>query len=304
MNKNKSFLIKHFYFKFFLDEIYKYFYLLSKTYPLFISTYSYILISCLSLSKNQEEEDTDLFLQMRNIILSTNIDDKNNNKDNYNYLNKIILQENLIPEKIIHLITGDINKENKGDMQLLILMEKYLKEKGDENILDEIFEILDNIKNEIELNSVYNGLCIFWSKINLVKNKKIFYNFYLFLICNLNENHKKYLINSILNALKCPSTQTFDFSLLFQDLLLNIDNEDIEKQLIVNFLERFIYEPIPWGIKYTFKNLIKNAKFKKMEKNYLMEKEEIEYFIQQIYNNISSKDKDISKKEEIKNVNV
>ena len=304
MNKNKSFLIKHFYFKFFLDEIYKYFYLLSKTYPLFISTYSYILISCLSLSKNQEEEDTDLFLQMRNIILSTNIDDKNNNKDNNNYLNKIILQENLIPEKIIHLITGDINKENKGDMQLLILMEKYLKEKGDENILDEIFEILDNIKNEIELNSVYNGLCIFWSKINLVKNKKIFYNFYLFLICNLNENHKKYLINSILNALKCPSTQTFDFSLLFQDLLLNIDNEDIEKQLIVNFLERFIYEPIPWGIKYTFKNLIKNAKFKKMEKNYLMEKEEIEYFIQQIYNNISSKDKDMSKKEEIKNVNV
>lgn len=183
-------------------------------------------------------------------------------------------------------------------------MEKYLKEKGDENILDEIFEILDNIKNEIELNSVYNGLCIFWSKINLVKNKKIFYNFYLFLICNLNETHKKYLINSILNALKCPSTQTFDFSLLFQDLLLNIDNEDIEKQLIVNFLERFIYEPIPWGIKYTFKNLIKNAKFKKMEKNYLMEKEEIVYFIQQIYNNISSKDKDMSKKEEIKNLNV
>ena len=129
--------------------------------------------------------------------------------------------------------------------------------------------------NESNINYVYNGIAIYMcqykiksQKNNDNSNTKVFYNFYLFLLCNLNEIHKKHLLDSILNLLRFDSLPTIEFSSLFQDLLLNIDNEDIEKQLIVNFLERFIYEPIPWGIKYTFKNLIKNAKFKKMEKNY------------------------------------
>ena len=52
------------------------------------------------------------------------------------------------------------------------------------------------------------------------ENKKLFYNFYFFLLTNLNEIHKKYLIDSILNALRFPCSQTINYSLLFQELML------------------------------------------------------------------------------------
>ena len=86
---------------------------------------------------------------------------------------------------------------------------KYFSEKSDENILEEILEILDNIKNDKKLNYVYNGIAIYICKYKLKSQKnndnfntKVFYNFYLFLLCNLNEIHKKHLIDSILNLLR------------------------------------------------------------------------------------------------------
>ena len=106
--------------------------------------------------------------------------------------------------------------------------------------------------------------------------KKIFYNFYLFLLCNLNEIHKKHLIDSILNSLILPSSSIIDFSSLFQDLLLNVENEDIEKQLIINLLERTLYEPIPLGIKNIIECLSKNDKYKNMENNFFKSNPEIE----------------------------
>ena len=166
-------------------------------------------------------------------------------------------------------------------------MDKYIEEGNDDNnILDDILEMFDSIKNEKELNSVYNGLALylFYYQKNNTQNKnkftkKIFYNFYLFLLCNLNEIHKKHLIDSILNSLILPNSSIVDFSSLFQDLLLNIENEDIENQLIINLLERSLYKPIPSGIKNIIKSLLKNDKFKNMENNYLKSNAEIEYHL-------------------------
>ena len=270
LNQIKSQIIKHYYYKFILDEIYKFFYLLVNTYPCFIASYYYLLISCLSLSMNPEDEETNVFIQIKNIILSSPITDKN--FFNHNFLNRKLLKDNFIPNKIIYLITNSLEEEevqNADDLQLKILVNKYFNEKRDENTLEEILEIFDNIKDEKELNYVYNGLAIYVTQYQIMKknnnnfNKKIIYNFYLFLLCNLNEVHKKHLIDSILNLMQFNCPPTIEFSSLFQDLLLNIGNEDIEKQLIFNFRERIYGFPIPWGIKYTYDLLLKNEKYEK-----------------------------------------
>ena len=284
LNQIRTQIIKNYNYKFILDQVFKFFFLLCHTYPHFISVYYYLLINCLSLSLNQEDEDTNLFLQLKNIILSTAIDNKISL--NEKYLTKKVLKDNYIFNKIIYLLTGSLDdeKQNKEDLQLKILVDKYIEEGNDDNnILDDILEIFDSIKNEKELNSVYNGLAIymFYYHMNNTQNKnkftkKIFYNFYLFLLCNLNEIHKKHLIDSILNSLILPSSSIIDFSSLFQDLLLNVENEDIEKQLIINLLERTLYEPIPLGIKNIIECLSKNDKYKNMENNFFKSNPEIE----------------------------
>ena len=291
LNQIKTKIINHFNFKFILDEIYKFLFLLCHTYPSFIASYYYLLISCLSLSVNKNDKEANLFIQLKNIILSTTPTDKNFFKENF--LTKNILEENLISNKIIYLLTGSLDneKQNKDDMQLKILVDKYIKGKKDEYILDEIIEILDRIKNEKELNTVYNGLAIYMLQYQIINQKnnnksykEAFYNFYLFLLKNLTDVNNKYLIDSILNCLRFPCPQTIDFSSLFQELLINIEIESIEKQLIINFLERFLYDdPIPWGIRYTFKCLIKNEKFEIMEKKYLKGNEVIENYLEKIH---------------------
>ena len=139
---------------------------------------------------------------------------------------------------------------------------------------------------------------LYWSnkverKIFENKIKNNFFNFYNFLLYNLNEVHKKYLIDSILNALKFPCSQTINFSILFQELFINIGNEDLEKQLIVNILERILYKPIPWGIKYALNNLFNNEKYRQLEKKYINENQEIVNFIKKISANFLEDDTDI-----------
>ena len=291
LNQIKAQIIKHYYYKYILDEIYKFFYILVNTYPCFVAAYYYLLISCLSLSMNPEDEETNIFIQLKNIILSSWVKDKNFFEHHF-LLNKKLLKDNCIPDKIIYLITDSFEEDEKKDdqdLQLKILVNKYFNERSDENILEEILEILDNIKDDKQLNYVYNGLAIYLcqykisnQKSNANFNKKIFYNFYLFLLCNLNEIHKKHLIDSILNLLQFDSSTTIEFSSLFQDILLDIESEDIEKQLIFHFFERILFFPIPWGIRYTYKLLMKNEKFKNMKKMYLKNNNEIENTLNKI----------------------
>ena len=92
-----------------------------------------------------------------------------------------------------------------------------------------------------------------------------------------------------MNALRFPCSQAISFSLLFQELFINIDNEDIEKQLMENILERALYNPIPWGIKYTLNCLFINEKFNQWKNQYISENEEFEDFIN-IISNILTED--------------
>ena len=128
---------------------------------------------------------------------------------------------------------------------------------------------------------------------NKNKSKKIFYNFYFYLLCNLNEVHKKYLIDSILNALRFPCAQTTNYCTLFIELFTNLENEDLEKQLMVNILERMLYKPIPWGIKYTLNSLFGNEKYQQLEKKYITQNSEIMQFIAKISINLVKDDNEL-----------
>ena len=57
----------------------------------------------------------------------------------------------------------------------------------------------------------------------------------MLLLYYLNKVHKQHLIYSILNLLQFSCSPTKEFSVLFQDLLFYIKNEDNEKQLILNY---------------------------------------------------------------------
>ena len=302
LNKLKNKIINFYYLKVILDKIYRYFFILSNTYSSFVASYSYILLSYLPISSSLDDEDNNSYLQLRNIILSaspTNFIDKvdnnnieiNNNYYQENFLNSKVFKENLICNEIIYLLFGnDENNENIEDRELRKLLELYITEKNDEINLENILNYLDNIKNERDLYNIYNGIMLFWCQIKHkqifenIQNKKIFYNFYFFLLGNLNEIHKKHLIDSILNALRFPCFQTINYSILFQELFINLENEDLEKQLMVNILERMIYKPIPWGIKITLNKLFINEKYKQLEKKYINENAEIVNFINKISN--------------------
>ena len=302
----KNQLINNYYFKVFLDKVYTLFYILSKTYSSFIASYCHILVSYLSLSSNQNDQDNNSFLQLKNIILSAspltffskenkenNNTNKGVNKNFYkeNFLSFKIFKENSISNKIIYLLFDNDDKVKNGDdMELYDWFDKFIaNEKNDEKMLESLLSYFDKIKGEKDLINTYNGIMIYWCHKkqkhiteNKIKSKKVFYSFYYFLLCNLDEIHKKYLIDSILNALRFPCSQTISYSLLFQELFVNLDNEDIEKQLLENILERMLYNPKPWGIIYTLKCLLNNEKYQKLEKKYIKNSIEVNDFINTI----------------------
>jgi hypothetical protein len=74
------------------------------------------------------------------------------------------------------------------------------------------------------------------------------------------------------------------YSLLFQELLLDIQNDEIKEHLLNNLLERLLYKPLPWGLKYTMVNLYKKEKFIKMIQPF-MEKYKLNEILKKIVNN-------------------
>ena len=307
--KNKN--ISYYYLKVIIDNIYKFFFFLSNTYSAFIASYNYILLSYLPSSASPDDEDNNSFLQLKNIFLSAvppdfsekGINNNENNKNYYkeNFLSIKLFKENLISNTIINILfNNNENSSNNEDLELNKLLDKYINEKNDENILESILNILDGIKNERELYSIYNGIMLYWCQKKLkqiaenkIKGKKIFYNFYFYLLSNLNEVHKKYLIDSILNALRFPCAQTTNYCILFIELFTNLENEDLEKQLMVNILERMLYKPIPWGIKYTLNSLFDNEKYQQLEKKYITQNSEIMQFIAKISINLIEDDNEL-----------
>ena len=91
------------------------------------------------------------------------------------------------------------------------------------------------------------------------------------------------MINAILNSMRFPSVQTMSYSLLFQELFFDLKNDEIKEHMLNNILERLLYKPLPWGLKYTMVNLYKKDKFQKMIKPFI-EKYKLSDVINKIVN--------------------
>jgi hypothetical protein len=278
--------------------------LLTNTYPEFISKYYYQLITCLS-------GDSSKFIQLKNIILSAypknapKIDNEtgtissNKQEESKNGEENINTINNLINIKNTATISFDSNNalEKNGFKNYI---DKYISEES-ENYLVILVKNLASIEDEKEVNKICNMLILYWSqskhKYNLneksIKSKEIIFKFYEFLLLNLNREHRDILIGALLNSLRFPCVQTLAYSNLFQELFLEIKNEEIREHMLNNLLIRIIYKPIPWGLKYTFINMNKKEGFQKMIKPYLDK-----YNLGDVYYKILNE----SKKNDLKNL--
>ena len=288
----------------FIEKVFKFFFLLSNSYPEFISSYYYQLITSLS-------GDTSSFIQLKNIILSANprnqpnpdtefeisnnndeddkTEDSNSTGENNNSIN--INNTNLyssIKKTATILFDSGAHLEKK---EIKLFIDKYISEEKD-NYLENLIKCLENINNEKEENQIFNAIIIYWSQSKhkyylsekSIKSKEIIFKFYFNLLHKLNENQRNLLINAILNSLRFPCVQTMSYSLLFQELLLDIQNDEIKEHLLNNLLERLLYKPLPWGLKYTMVNLYKKEKFIKMIQPF-MEKYKLNEILKKIVNN-------------------
>ena len=262
--------INHYNYVIFLNQIYKFFFFLCNTYPEFVSNYYHLMI--ISLSNNLSN-----YLQLKNMILSTvpnsfnaeipiNDDEQNSQQQEAFEKSAIILADK------VSVIEKSGHKE---------LIDKYINDPK-ENYLDNFVKTFDNIESEKEINKILNIIVIYWGlkhksymTKNKIKSKEEFYKFYSYLLINLNKNVREVLIHALLNALRYPCMQTESYSILYQELFLEINNEEIKEHLLNNLLQRLLYKPYPWGIRYTLVNLAKKEKFKKMIKNYSNDKNNI-----------------------------
>lgn len=151
---------------------------------------------------------------------------------------------------------------------------------------------LENLDDEKEENQIFNAIIIYWSQSKhkhyltekSIKSKEIIFKFYYYFLNKLNENQRNLLINAILNSLRYPCIQTMSYSLLLQELFFEIKNDEIKENILNNLLERLLYKPLPWGLKYTMINLYKKDKFQKIIKPFV-EKYKLNEILQKIVNN-------------------
>ena len=283
----------------FLDKVYKFFFLLSNSYPEFVSSYYYQLITSLS-------GETSNFIQLKNIILSAaprnitipDIDFSLSNKDDNDKSeesnspgetnsNNSNLNSSIKKTAIIIFDTGNV-LDKKG---IKPLIDKYINEENENNLAN-LLNKLEGINDESEQNKIVNAIVIYWSQSKhkhylsekSIKSKDIIFKFYLYLLNNLNKNLRNLMINGILNSLRFPCVQTMSYSFLLQELLFEIKNEEIKEHILNNLLIRLLYKPLPWGIRHTMIDLYKKDKFQKMVKPFI-EKYKLNEVLVKIVNN-------------------
>lgn len=240
--------------KVFMNNVYKFIYLLCKTYPEFIIEYCYIILISLP--------HENIYMQLKNLLLSTTIKKLEQYK-NLNLENKDL--ENEIKENTL----GDYNIKTSldivnilGKYKILNSIEKYIENPNYE-IIKNICENLNNNNNVTFNFYVIQSLVIYYGVNGLpkIKNLAEVYNFFFEMIKLMEMNNRIILMNSLLNNLKFPSNQTLYFVLIILYILSNIKNEEIEEIFISLLFERLLIKPIPWGIELLFKKIIRGDKY-------------------------------------------
>ena len=247
--------------KIFIDNLYKFMFLLSNSYPEFISGYYYICIISLP--------PENIYMQLKNLILSTTPRNLENLK-NLNFIDKDL-------EKEFNNNTFSNNVENLFDIksilrqyQFLALLENYI-EVQDTELIKSICDKLNKNKNKTFNFYVIYAIVIYWAEkvLKNYENIKDPYCFFFQMIQYMEIDNRDHLINSLLNELRYPSNQTLYFLLMINYILVKIRNEQIEEHIIMLLFERLLIKPIPWGIELLFNKLLKGEKYNLFNTNYI-----------------------------------
>ena len=257
----------------FLKNLYKFIYVLYKSYPEFISNYYYIIIVSLPSGNH--------FIELKNLILSCGP--------------KEIEKPDPFSDEI-----DSILPEKKKNASILFDIASILKDYGFKDLITQFIETKNiNVVSELckKLNAhknrnfnfyVINAIVIYFAQkilrqLQEKKNKKNeIFDFFMKMMEQLESDNRDHLINSILNELRYVSTQTLFFKNLIIYILSEIKNDNIEEQIIGNIFQRLIFKPIPWGLTLTFAQLIKNNKYKLAEKTYFKKANLDESFIKKV----------------------
>ena len=248
--------------KIFMDNIYKFMFLLCSTYPEFISGYYYICIISLPTDN--------IYMQLKNLILSAT-------PKHCESFKKLNFADKDLEKEFANNTLGNNNVENLFDIisilkqyQFLDLLDTYIKEQNDD-LIKSICDKLNQNKNRIFNLYVIFAIVIYWAE-RVFKNLKYFkdpYNFFFLMIQYMQTDNREHLINSLLNELRYPSNQTLYFLLMINYILVKIHNEQIEEHIIMLLFERLLIKPIPWGIELLFQKLIKGEKYNLFNTNYI-----------------------------------
>lgn len=213
--------------KTFVDQVYKLMYLISSSYPEFLSYYYYIILASLPAG--------DCYIQMKNIILHcapSDIEQPNPFYDEF----KVDSLPDIRKNSVVLFDIASILQEYgfKG------MIDEYIETKSDAT-LDELLKKLNNNRKEKDQSQNYfiiNAIVIYWSQ-NIIKTnseKKMknteVLEFFIKMIRNLDNDNRDHLINSILNELRYPSNQTYYFSCLLLCIFFEIKNELIEEHIL------------------------------------------------------------------------
>lgn len=250
---NCSEIISDYNSKIFLDHVYKFIFLLCKSFPDFISSYYFLILQSLPSGSS--------FIQLKNLILSCCPSD--------------IELPNALTEEIKEIFSGNRLTTilfNKDSLFAEPAWKKYIDtfvENKNEQIVDELIKKLNGSKKEKNNRfSIINSIVVYWSQsvLKTIYERKSNSNcyildFYKKMMLNFDSENRDHLINSILNELRYPSIQTNYFAYVIIFICLDIQNEVIEEHIIKNLLERLVFKPHPWGLLLTFVNLMKNTKF-------------------------------------------
>ena len=247
--------------KIFLDNIYKFLYLLSTSYPEFISGYYYICI--VTLPENS-------YLQIKNLILSATPKNVENIKVS-NYIDKDLEKEfnnnnfgNNVAENLFNI------ESVLRQYVFLELLNKYISNQDNETIKN-ICDKLNANKHKIFNLYVIFAVVIYWAEtvLKTPNNIRDPYNFIFQMMKYMEIDNREHLINSLLNELRYPSNQTLFFLLMINYILVRIHNEQIEEHIITLLFERLLFKPIPWGIELLFKKLIRGENYNLLNKSFI-----------------------------------
>ena len=254
--------------KVFMSYLYKFIYLLCKTYPDFINEYYYVIIVSIP--------HENIYMQLKNLLLSA-IPKKLEQYENEDLEKEI--KENKI-EDINLKKSLDIVEKNA----ILTYIDKYIDKYIENPNYEVVQSICDNLNNNTNITFnfyIIQGLVIYYSLKGLpvMKNISEAYNLFLEMLKLMEMENRSILINSMLNQLRFPSKQTLYFVLIIIYILSNIKNEEIEEMLISLLFERLLVKPIPWGIELLFKKILNNDAYNLMKTNFFKNINGGEWFI-------------------------